>query len=441
MRRKRGALFAVAASLLLALAGCSTSVGGAAAPAVTLSPVIPLKLEAQPAWGAEQVGVPGLQAVQFGTDTAVVMGSATWPSTDAAIAGVDLDTGTVRWSYADYAELAGGDGAGYVGGTAVWGNLARIVSVGGDPADQIVVVTYLTTTCTDASGFCAPSGADVTDEYGIAALNPADGSVRWKAPIVPAVPGDSPEADKTRGQRAVLVDADSDGVLVLVGGGTDIDSPSTTAAEAVRTVLLDPASGAVRWEAPGTRGTRLIGDQVLAAVANGGPTIKDLGALDVRTGALRWAVAASFPSDVVSAAAGDTGILLVTHDTAPALQPIDLSDGSSVGDAVPVTFTGTCLDDATTLIACGPADDERILVWTGTPGPPTTSAFGLPDASQLQLVTADYVFAGDGESSQAFTVDGRAASDPLPGRTVAMDDRYLAIETTPGGGWAVYRLR
>ena len=65
----------------------------------------------------------------------------------------------------------------------------------------------------------------------------------------------------------------------------------------------------------------------------------------------------------------------------------------------------------------------------------------MPDASQLQLVTADYVFAGDGESSQAFTVDGRAASDPLPGRTVAMDDRYLAIETTPGGGWASYRLR
>ena len=191
MRRTRGVLFA-AAFLPLALAGCSTSVSGAAAPAVTLSPVVPLKVEGQPAWGAEQVGVPGLQAVQFGTDTAVVMGSATWPSTDAAIAGVDPATGTVRWSYADYAELAGGDGAGYVGGTAAWGNLARIVSVGGDPADQIVVVTYLTTTCTDASGFCPSSGSDVTDEYGIAALNPTDGSVRWKAPIVPAVPGDSP---------------------------------------------------------------------------------------------------------------------------------------------------------------------------------------------------------------------------------------------------------
>ena len=439
MRRKRGAL--VAACLLLALAGCSTSVGGVAAPAVTLSPVVPLKVEGQPAWGAEQVGVPGLQAVQFGTDIAVVMGSATWPSTDAAIAGVDLATGTVRWSYADYAELVGGDGAGYVGGTVAWGNLARIVSVGGDSADQLVVVTYLTTTCTDASGFCPSSGSDVTDAYGIAALTPTDGSVRWKAPMVPAVPGDSPEADKTRGQRAVLVDADAAGVLVLVGDGTDIDSPSATGAETVRTVLLDPATGAVRWEAPGARGSRLIGDQVLAAVANGGPTIKDLGALDARTGALRWAVTASFPNDRVAAAAGDTAILLVTHDTARALQPLDLSDGSPVGDAVPVTFTGTCLDDRTTLIACGPADDERMLVWTGTPGPPTSSAFGLPDASQLQLVTADHVFAGDGDSSQAFTVDGQAAGDPLPGRTVAMDDRYLAIETTPGGGWAVYRLR
>ncbi len=429
-------------SALLALGGCTAAIGGTATPAVNLPPLVPLRIGTQPAWGSDTVAVPGLESVQFGTDTAIVLGSATWPAADAAIAGVDLATGAVRWSYPDFGELAGGDGATYDAGSVARGDLARIVSVAGDPADQIVVASYLATACTDDTGLCPPSSQGVTDEQGIVALNLADGSVRWKTPLIPAVPSGSAEADTYRGREQLLIDAGADGIVVVVGDGTELLAIDASAADIIGTALLDPSTGTVRWEVPGTRGLRLAAGTVLAAVANGGPTIKNLGGLDVETGEQRWAFEASFPAETVWGVAGETALLLLQREQGPVVQELNTADGSPVGEATTTTAT-SCLDDRTSMIVCGPSvGDRTVQVWTAEPQPPATSAFGLPaTAVLLQLVAEGTVFAGSGSATQAFDVHGRAVSDVLPATAVSMDDRYLALETTDGSGWAVYPFR
>jgi hypothetical protein len=57
-------------------------------------------------------------------------------------------------------------------------------------------------------------------------------------------------------------------------------------------------------------------------------------------------------------------------------------------------------------------------------------------------VSGETVFAGGLDAgTQAFDLYGRPISEPLAGRPVAMDDRYLALETTDSSAWAVYRVR
>ena len=105
--------------------------------------------------------------------------------------------------------------------------------------------------------------------------------MRWKTPIIPAVPTDSAEADTYRGQNEILVDADSNGIVVAVGQGSELFPVAPSPAGTVSTALLDPSTGTMRWKTPGARALRLTDGAVLAAVADGGPTIEDLAGLNL----------------------------------------------------------------------------------------------------------------------------------------------------------------
>ncbi|WP_146135433.1 PQQ-binding-like beta-propeller repeat protein [Antricoccus suffuscus] len=442
---KRLCLLAMLASLLVAIAGCGAD-GAVKAPAAfdvfVDSPAVlaPVALSAEPAWGSEQVPVKHVSDVQFRGETAIVTGSAESNSSTAFVTAVDAVTGSVTWSIKTLEDLPGGDGA------VLWDSSAYVA---GTADNWVVLVNYYSSDCT--SGLCPPGTVDSTDEQGVAALSPVDGSVLWKVAGVPSVAEDSEQADELQDVSALLLTA-SDGVALMVVAPTDavygskFDKP-----DKIEIIALNPLDGSTLWTTTGVWPRQIVGDVVLASVPPGaladGPGT--LAALDTTSGKQLWTLADTYPQAGLVVAS--PGALVVRQVEKGKLTNflIRMSDGSKIAD-ISHTSTTCAADSAAEVIACsidGDPGKMRLMTYRSGDAAIKVSKRSVPD-EMITAVHNGYVFYGAygaDPSYGAADYAGNIVSTGLPGRAVAVTDKYAVFDTTKKantdpGSFAVYGI-
>ncbi len=373
-------------------------------------------------WTGEDLGLQHVEGVTLRGDTAVVSGLSA-AGAEVRLTVADARTGRVRWSLPGGEGLRGSSAGGarlYLSGTSAAGNAAtgvdnRPVVIGsGDKA--AVLVQYA-------------SGRQDDEQRGVAALSLADGSVRWKQPLV------RPYAAE-EGANTSLQLLTADAKTVLAGTWSSAEG-------AVRaTVALNASDGRRRWEHKGGWASELtsglaLGGRHLAGTNEAGTVF----ALDARTGRRAWDLGGRHEWSGLEAVAGDRIVVKAGRRTDPeddrdASDPLllDATSGRELDSVPGETGRGSnCLGDGTSLIAClTPRNGTLETVRSGKDKVLTaeeqvrTSA----DTPVPTLVWKDYIFtASAGYLTDPVMVDRSAKvhDDALPGAATAITDRYAAF--------------
>ena len=434
-RARKVAAMLAAGSLLLA--GCTAPTAESTASTTSstgtsVATVPALTVTSTPVWGSQQIPLTTVLAADFDGDTAVLVGRVNeGRDKTPTIAAVEAGTGRVRWSYADTQALAGDKGARYDRGVS--DAAPTIIRPAGVPGG-LVVVRYYVLSCTQRLRRC-PAG-DRTEEEGVAGLSLADGQVLWKTPILPSVAPKSEQGRQQKGQTIEFRGATATGVLVAAGDAWAINNDRSSAADKLRTVLLDPATGGGRWEKAATRAIKLVDDLVLAATSTDGQLLDGIGGLDGATGSRRWTVPARYPRNLVLAAAGGNALILqYTAKFVPVMQQIRTTDGSLVG--TPESLMN-CVDDGTTMIACEGGFDDRVTTYVGPAAPVRSVNVAPKGRSFLSLTANGYLFLEDLTSTRAFDRNAAPRSVVLPGKAIAFEDGYLLVRSDTS--WSVHRV-
>ncbi|MGH3762342.1 PQQ-binding-like beta-propeller repeat protein [Actinophytocola sp.] len=274
-------------------------------------------------------------------------------------------------------------------------------------------------------GILVGAGVLVRTRTGIAMLSPDDGTVRWRS-VVRAPPG----------ERYALVAADDETALVTVGP-TRGGPPSV--------VAVDVGGGERRWARAGMWPHGIAGDVVVGETALAGGTVA---AWDLATGVPAWTLTGFVTARVALTADDD---VLVEGRTGPsrwARRVLEAATGEPLAD-LGDPRAGPCATDWRTLIACplvrGGRDhavetfgvaDRRVRILSGDYRP-----------EYVCLVGAGHVFGASPRSYFAVAAGsrgaGRLVARDLPGRPVAVTERYLVLRHDSGDppSTSVYRLR
>lgn len=398
-----GAVVVVAAvALTVVLAG-----GGSDGPPPAASPTSeprpkpelkPLELEPSAVWQQEDMWpVRNTGGVQL-------LDGALLTATSKSIALVDIATGQPRWTQLDDAELSGG-GAEFDRASSEQPYLVHHQNGLG------VVVTY-------RSGDCEAW------EQGLALLSGADGSVVWRTPTAPSDPCEP----NHWGQ--FLFAADDTTAVVEVG--PQFGSPQDPAL--MRTVAIDVATGAKKWELAGVRPYGITGDTLITTTEGARRATPETGtatmglpvtatgqvaAVDLRTGAPRWSLADRFAAAEVLHTAGNVVAVLTAGERKEpsTVRLLDAGTGQEIAELGASTELGRCATDAHDLIACGSDVDRETLV-----------TFSVEDHSVRRERTTEPV------SLLTAVVDGRISVQTLdPIRRVTVDRAGNVIDTEPPG--------
>lgn len=446
---KRLLIMLVLIGMVVAVAGCGSDAGLKSPAAFDVlidePPVLPsVPISAEPIWGSDQVVIKHVGSLQFRGDTAIVTGSAKENSSEGYVVAVDAATGTTKWSLETLNDLPGGDGA------VLWESSAYVA---GPVENWVVLVNYYSSECTQPSGMCPPGSVESTSEWGIAALSPEDGSVLWKIAGVPSVDEDSDEADALDDLSSRLMAVSNDVALMVIAPNDALVGGKYTELKNIRVRALNPVNGTTLWETTGAWPRQIVGDVVLANVpptGPGGQLINEQGstvALELSTGEQRWSLESRYPHSDVVAASADVAVVQRIDKGAVVTAVIRLSDGSHVTD-MPAS-ANNCTTDGAKLIACTRSSGTAgYQIVTYQPGDGVRIAVNAIPESAITAAWNGYIFYG------AYGVDpvygaadysGNVLSSALPGRVVAVTDKYAVFDTskkanTDPGSFAVYGI-
>lgn len=434
--RNRLPVVLVLVSMMLGLAGCGSdaSLKSPAAFGVFVdSPpaLAALSLGNAPAWGSDDLPVKHVDDVQFRGSTAIVTGTAEANSSDYYVIAVDAATGQVKWQIKALDDLAGGNGASIIEPAAY---------VAGTDTNWVVLVNYYSSQCTQPAGLCPPGAVDSTDEQGVAALSPQDGSVLWKVSGVPSVSADSDEADELKDLSAKLMTVSDDVALLMVAPTDAIYGSKFVGPDKIGTIALNPLDGSTLWTTTGVWPRQIVGDVVLASVPPVGPkgALVDkpgtLAALDATSGKQLWTLADSYPPSQLVVASPGALVIWHVEDGKLGNTLIRMSDGSKIAD-VGSSSMRCAADSAASVIVC-PVDGDpgktRLMTYRSGDAGVKISKRSIPESS-ITKVRNGYVFYGAYGIDPVFGATdffGNVLAAQLPGRAVTVTDKYAVFDTT-----------
>ncbi|RZS37874.1 putative pyrroloquinoline-quinone binding quinoprotein [Herbihabitans rhizosphaerae] len=374
-------------------------------PPPAAAPLAPIKFDGVPLRTDKIAGaLPNVEsAVIRGRTTVAVFTHKSEP----ALTAVDTQTGAVNWRYrAREGSLLGGDGA-----TLAFGPVS--LHVVGANADA-VIVKY-----------------DKGEERGIAALSGKDGRVLWKNALLPATGKDG---RRVVNDPAALSLADVNDHVAVVG----ILRSEPARPEDRRTVAVDLATGATRWQQHGVLPTRIVGDTVLATVpipyTGQAPKRLPIVGLDLATGTRRWDLTARYPNAEPRASAGGLAVLAVFSGSgdhqqkAVVLQANTGAELTGFGDAQ----IADCAADQT-MIACVTLLAGKVTLSTLRVDERAIQTSANTVAPVLHGVWQGRIFAGRAMVDRAANELG-----PAPGRLVAISEQNAIFATDDG--YAVHRI-
>ncbi|MGI6877703.1 PQQ-binding-like beta-propeller repeat protein [Microbacterium sp. gxy059] len=279
---------------------------------------------------------------------------------------------------------------------------------------ESVFVGYDATRCGDAAGDeCADGEDEGARQSGVVALDPADGTPLWGAPVVP----DHVDGIIDRTASIDVVDASAEVVLANVRGEGSEDGERVDVA-----VGLDSRTGHVLWAQQDLVAAFVEGDVV--GVSSGSPSSPEdavLGGLDAGSGERLWTVGDGetgmwavdgHPRDRLAAAFLPAGELIDLHTgeiiTAPnAPKPMLPQFGRAEGGAF---AAWAAEDDATVLYS---VDDGGEVIRGGT---------ALENGIVQAAGDDGYIWVASDDRKTSVAVDrtGAVRSEPLAGRLLAL---------------------
>ncbi|OLF13806.1 hypothetical protein BLA60_01010 [Actinophytocola xinjiangensis] len=417
----------------------STSPATSPAPAPTASttsttstvtpPPAPAVLDERPLWSGAVTSRPGELGATFVGDALVQVGLEGGEDYRRTLSVVDAATGKVRWSLREEAAL-GGDGARL-------GFVTYHTTVLDADGDWSVVVQY-------EKAVTMPSGKPGREE-GLAALSGADGSVRWRFPVLtdrrlgPATGEPWSNLTSFRANERYAV------ALVTRNGARNERTADTW-------IGFDLASRQKLWEVPWAAADGrfdLAGDMVVGDVTPVGKPVPELtgagvkivAGVDAATGRTRWTTAETPPSGT-SGLTG-TGVLITTGERgAQRVTLVDPVTGDQLWDPeLTLTATDVRCRAGTRLLACHD-DDGGIVVLD--PATRKSTRFEPESGYELSRIWEDrLVLVAREESALITDRDGNPLVTPLPGVIRDLDADHVAVvvqEDPERGRLAVHRL-
>lgn len=382
-----------------------------------------------PLWGMGRDRNISAESITIHEDTVLI---ARYDGGSWALDALSAATGRRRWTHRIWSFRA----TGFDRGRAATGPV-----VVGSGAQSLALIRDFSR-CDDL-GNCAEDWM----RYGITALSVADGTVAWTT-----MAGDEPAtrpADAQRYTDARLTGSTDTVAVMSVASGSSARDPNAPSTPAV--VGVDLADGHRLWEKPDLRGVYVAGDTVIANGA-GRPDRRgepeptgEIVALDARTGTERWRASGK---NIVAAAGSRDLVLAKSRDSTdnPNLRwsLVAVADGTLQRTDEEL---GEC-SAARLLIAC--VDGTELRVVTGERAATATRTFtsigpaaGEPVGEFVSLVE-DYE---RGPMSGSYAVDAEATiwQGDLPGRIIALSDRYAVLDVSYRHTWsdriAVYEVR
>ncbi|KAB2344132.1 outer membrane protein assembly factor BamB family protein [Actinomadura rudentiformis] len=406
-------------------------------------PPRPVTFSGRSSWDESRLGLY-IEGVEFLGATAIVVGGR-FLSDRTRLAVVDVRTGTPHWALDTQdpskelpgEPLKGGDGAtahdGGVGG--LLGSSGKPVHIGaGD--DSTVFVQYVI------------GGEAEETERGVAALSGADGSVRWKSPLIR--PRSGPKGRSNPRQRVNVPAADSHVVLVNMGSSTARG----------QTVALDTASGRKLWERDDDWAYQITGNVVLGQPSTdrsrrpweeeGPHDGENVIALDAGTGKKKWGFDDRYQASHLQATAGGLAVIRAEEmgqagsRGATRTLVVDTATGQVKG-ILPENLYN-CGSDGRDLIACVETSDPELVTIRASahsrPAVAKKRLFGDRLYSRLSIdaVWEDRIFVSGTRRADETTlfamVDraGNRLASWLPGRAIALSDHHAAFFVRPSNG-------
>lgn len=433
--RRRGAV-ALTVGLTVLVAGCAAE--PAAVPSAPPPPPWPvvdhpavkqISVAPGPLWTNESGPFSGAAQVTIQGDMVLLVGR-TEERGDGGVAAVDAATGATKWSIGDFGRLPGGQGA-----TLLITDPEHGMTVVGD---TMVVPYYLDLRRQNKT------------EKGLATLDTRDGQVKRLLPVLSNQDGEFPR------DEAKIYGWQANGTIAVATVGPVGPASSPAAQARAKTVGIDIASGAVKWERPGPEMIDLVaitGNVLLGLVGQDG-ILDTLVGLDPDTGQQRWTLAGRYGRSSV-ATSGTGGQPAVVDGLAAVGVP---GDGARDRVAIVDTNTGAevtvipeaegCTSDHLRLLACGYDDNgvTKLVTVATTDRRPVLSARPV-DPGRVEGAGNGAVFLYDRgpETSTAYDNAGNpVVTARLPGRFATISEQYAIMWTGQKAetyrGYAIYRV-
>ncbi|HEY0695244.1 MAG TPA: PQQ-binding-like beta-propeller repeat protein [Kribbella sp.] len=330
--------------VLAAASACSGGIGGDAPPSGRGTPAVaPITVDEAPLWRTPGNLGPYERVTVHG-DSLLINGS-TEDAQAQRLVAFDLETGSVRWRVDSRTRLPGDDRARL---DEPRDNPAPLVA-GGDEAWTVLVP--FSHWCHPYADGCAGDPADETG-FGVAALSGTDGTVRWKAPMVPTNAGSGPA-------HQLLAADENIAVSVVVVGCCEVGDLAK-----VRIVATNVSDGSQAWESGGSWPQFVAGGSVLGVTSgrmpvpgSGADYLRDgstVVALDAKTGAKKWDLADRYESATVVSALGDVAVIETLDEDRRTFRSfaIDADTGKEIAELGASEDGLPCEGDEDTLIVC-----------------------------------------------------------------------------------------
>lgn len=338
---------------------------------------------------------------------------------------IDPATGKPRWSMAKVRDRAGHEINVFPGAAS------SSVPVTGDSANWSILLQY-------------NAGSGEALESGFASVEGDTGRVRWATRLNKTVAGKASELDE------LLVGADNNVAVSWFTASDSSDGKPMTAS----VLATDVADGSTLWQAKGMWPQFVAAGRVLGVTASKPPELSQEGvdayvtALDARTGKERWNLKSRYRNSRLYAVAGDVALVGAETNDDEVAVVIDAESGRELANLGKVN---ACDTDEQRLIACvaryGGANTSRVVTFDVDKQEKQVSP-ALPDrrtTGEISGVWGDYIFLGDsGSGFRALDRNGNIAADNLPGRFIAMSERYALFSDLQGQAsteFALYRVQ
>lgn len=432
IRSHPSALLAVAVVLALSLLpGCSLIRAAEGAPATYDGPGEP-NLTAERVWGAPRVVENEAIAL---LDDAVILSD---EKRSAFMIGED---GKERWQLPRQLKLTDEIEAAMIGG----------FGTNADGRSDVVVGTYRWDSCEADLNECYEQDKIPSPEYGVAAFSTADGSFQWSTVLVPSERHEPGEPPKTTGfgwSATVVTES-----AVLTEISPDIKAPR----EEIRTIALDPRTGAELWSLTGVQVDGASGDRLIGgAIRPGSGDLSDYEAypvvLEARTGREIWRGTEvglwHGPGgwNLRLTAGGYAAVLPIRKDRSAAPSPRAIVVDLTTGDTHPVHHGGAVGRDASgPFYAWIKIDNDRTVV-VSSAMPPDTPRAGSEDIgpSRFMGTVGGYLWAHTGPDDEPATTaldrTGAQRLEPVPGLPEAVNENWLITKVSKPDRFTAYRL-